>query len=81
MPKPEFWTGSGRIRTSTSRWNAVGAVIYLMRGRLATIDQRMPVQNGRGMAKYLTGLDGFSRWRLSRIGCKHCCTGAGAESG
>lgn len=27
MPKPEFWTGSGRISASTSRWNGVGAVI------------------------------------------------------
>lgn len=42
MPRSEFWTGSGRIGASTSRWNAVGAVIYLMRGRLATIDRRVP---------------------------------------
>lgn len=48
MPKPEFWTGSGRISASTSRWNAVGAVNFLMRGRLATIDRRLLVQNGQG---------------------------------
>lgn len=61
MPKPEFWTGSGRIgtSTSTSRWNAVGAVIYLRPGRLTTIDRRVPVQKGQGMAKFLTGLDGI----------------------
>lgn len=35
----------------------MGVVIYLERGRLATIDRRVPVQNGRGMAKFLTGLD------------------------
>ena len=59
IPRPEFWTGSGRISASTSRWNAVGAVIYLRHGRLTTIDRRVPVQNGQGMAKFLTGLDGI----------------------
>lgn len=57
MPKPEFWTGSGGI--GASRWNAVGAVIFLMRGRMAAIDRRVTVQNGQRMAKLLTGLDGI----------------------
>lgn len=28
-----------------------------------------------GAAKFLTGLDGFSRWRFIRIGCKPFCVG------
>lgn len=59
VPRPEFWTGSGRTSASTSRWNTVGAVNFLVRGRMATIDRRVPVQNGWRVAKFLTGLDGI----------------------
>ena len=64
VSRPEFWTGSGRIDASASTWNDMGAMYYLGCGRLTTIDQCAPVQNGRGMAKFLTGLDVLGRWRL-----------------